>query len=62
MEGQVGQAADAWRSEGADLAAALESLGDLAHSVSTGLGIAGFIVQIVHDMVPALWEATQVLI
>ena len=51
MEGQVGQAADAWRSEGADLAAALESLGDLAHSVSTGLGIAGFIVQFVHDMV-----------
>ncbi|EGQ72691.1 hypothetical protein HMPREF9062_2512, partial [Actinomyces sp. oral taxon 448 str. F0400] len=51
MEGQVGRAADAWRSEGADLAAALESLGDLAHSVSTGLGIAGFIVQFVHDMV-----------
>ena len=51
MADQVGQAADAWRSQGRGLASALESMGGLAKGVSTGLSVAGVVVQIVHDMV-----------
>ena len=51
MADQVGQAADAWRSQGRGLASALESIGGLAKGVSTGLSVAGVVVQIVHDMV-----------
>ena len=51
MADQVGEAADAWRSHGEDLACALDSMGGLAKGISNGLGVAGFIVQFVHDMV-----------
>lgn len=41
-------AADAWRSQGQVLTGALESL---AEGISSGLGVAATLVQVVHDMV-----------
>ena len=62
MADQVGEAADAWRSHGEDLACALDSMGGLAKGISNGLGVAGFIVQFVHDMVrDAIAEAGRTI-
>ena len=44
-------AADAWRSQGQVLTGALESLSSLAEGISSGLGVAATLVQVVHDMV-----------
>ena len=43
-------AADAWRSQGQVLTGALESLSSLAEGISSGLGVAATLVQVVHDM------------
>ena len=51
MADQVGAAADAWRSQGQVLTGALESLSSLAEGISSGLGVAATLVQVVHDMV-----------
>ncbi len=44
-------AADAWRSQGQVLTGAPESLSSLAEGISSGLGVAATLVQVVHDMV-----------
>lgn len=51
VDAQAGEAMDAYRRFQTDAAAHIHGAGQWAHAMSVGLGIAGTIVQVVHDLV-----------